>query len=349
MQRQARGTGQPPEEKRVGTNEAGDALSDPDKLAEDALRYRRRRFIEHLAAIGIPFLFVLLPVALLPTFHPVTLVAMSFGLASICIGVWLTRSDHVEAAAIVLIAGSFTSVTAEMVGMAVSNGGLDISQLRTLDLYLVPVVLGAVVMRRSGSLVTTALCSVAVASELLFLPQSVTIREYLANTYPYSNGTIYDLLAVPLALQWLTTGLIGIAASGVHRSLRRAYQADALAEANRQIVERSRQLANQRQVLQQGIHEIQTVYAMVQRGDTSARVKAANPETMLLALNFNLLLDRLARLSSENVFYRRMYLSQHARQEPLVAPQPSASGPLGPGPIYILPDNAGSGQFGEYH
>jgi hypothetical protein len=90
-----------------------------------------------------------------------------------------------------------------------------------------------------------------------------------------------------------------LGADSVRRALQQAARADEVVEANTQILAQAREMAAQRQRLQDGIVQIQQVHAAIARGHLDARVRIEQGEILPIAMSLNLLLDRLTRLARE--------------------------------------------------
>ncbi|MGH2484429.1 MAG: hypothetical protein ACRDHE_00305, partial [Ktedonobacterales bacterium] len=188
--------------------------------------------------------------------------------------------------------------------------GLDIAHVGLLDWYIVPSVLATLLLRRQLALVITAICSMLMVAELLALPRTPNLQAYWQNRYPYQHATGFALIVLPLAFNWLVTAIVHVATVAVRRGLLQAVRADALTAANERIAAQERELTTLREHLNANARQIQSVSAAAQRGNLGVRVHSPAPELLPVALSFNLLLDRIARLSQENATYRATLDSQ---------------------------------------
>ncbi|HKV85750.1 MAG TPA: hypothetical protein VJN88_14445 [Ktedonobacterales bacterium] len=284
--------------------------ADPDRFIRQQGRTRRLWLTQMVSGAALPCLLLLFPVALYPTVHPISTAALLCGLLAAASGFTLARNGQLECAALVLIAGATAAITIAIVGIGYFGNGLDVSHIGLLDWYIVPTVLATLLLRRQFALAVTATCSLAMVLELFVLPRTSTLEAFWQHRAPYTQSVALDLFLLPLALNWLVTAVTLVAAAAVRRGMLQAVQADALSAANERIAAQQRELATLREHLQANARQIQSVSAAAQRGNLAVRVHSPAPELLPVALSFNLLLDRIARLTQENATYRATLDSQ---------------------------------------
>jgi hypothetical protein len=159
-------------------------------------------------------------------------------------------------------------------------------------------------LRRQLALAVTTICSVAMVLELLVLPRTPALEAYWQHRSPYSQSVVLNLFLLPLALNWLVTVVTQVATMATRRGLLQAVRAEALTAANERIAAQERELTTLREHLHANARQIQSVAAAAQRGNLGVRVHSPAPELLPVALSFNLLLDRIARLSQQNTTLR---------------------------------------------
>ena len=290
--------------------------TDPELFVGQRSRALRAWLTQVVCGAALPSLLLVLPLTLYPTVDLVGTAIVLTALVVACAGFILARSDHADVAAGLLVTGAVLVVTMEIANLGLLGNGLDIAHITLLDRYIVPSVLAAVLLRRKVALAVTACCSALMVAELIVLPRTPLLSAFWNHQSPYPNGSALDALLLPLTLNWLTTALVHVAVIAMQRGMLDAARADELARANERIRAQWREITQQRRLVLEGAKQIQTAYAAVQRGDLSARVASPSPDLIPIALSFNLLLDRLDRLSQENARYRRRLERERERVPP---------------------------------
>lgn len=278
--------------------------ADPDRLIRSHGRARRLWLAQTISGAALPFLLVLFPITLYPTVDPIGTTALLCGIVSAACGFTLARNGQLELATLLVVAGAVGAVTIEIAGIGYLGHGLDIAHIGMLDWYIVPSVLATLLLRRQLALVVTAICSLLMAVELLALPRTPNLQAYWQHRYPYQHAPAFALILLPLAFNWLVTAIVHLATMAVRRGMLQAVQADELSAANERIAAQQRELSTLREHLHANARQIQSVSAAAQRGNLAVRVHSPAPELLPVALSFNLLLDRIARLTQENATYR---------------------------------------------
>jgi hypothetical protein len=260
---------------------------------------RRSRLVRILTlGIMIPVI-LLIPSSLFPKFILGSLVALTIVLSGTVIAFVLNRAGYVSAAGYTLIAGVAAALGWQVISKVLLQQGVDALDLRYYDLMVLPVMLSAVLAGRRGPIIVAGCVSAFTLISLLVLPRTPTLEQYWNDTYPYSLGSVYDVIALAVLFQWVAGVVAWLGADSVRRALGVAARADELAAANAQIVAQAREIEAQKQHLQEGMAQIQQVHAAIARGHWDARVRVEQGELLPMAMSLNLLLDRLTRLTRE--------------------------------------------------
>jgi hypothetical protein len=265
-----------------------------DEVLEEHERQRRRRLVRILTlGLMIPSL-LLIPSALFPKFILGSLLSLLIVLAGTVAAFILNRLAYVVAASYVLIFGLAGALGWQVISKVVLQHGVDALDLRYYDLMVLPVLLG-----RRGPLVIASVVSVFTLASLLVLPRTPTLEQYWKAMYPYSLGSVYDVIALAVLFQWVAAVIGWIGADSIRRALAIAARVDEVGAANARISAQAREIEVQRLRLQEGITRIQQVHAAIARGNLDARVRVDQAELLPMATSLNLLLDRLTRLTRE--------------------------------------------------
>lgn len=279
--------------------------------------WRRRHRLVRIVALGVLVSAgLMVPSALLPSFNPPVLAAII--LAAICAAAayGLSRRGQVDAAGSLLVGSLAMAIALTIAGKAFHQGGLDVSDLRLFDLFVLPILLCAVLTNRRGTLVMTAsTCGYTVIC-LLALPRTAALAGYLSAHYPVPASAV-DAISTAIFVQALTTVAAWLGADSVSRSLLDASRADEVAAANERLEAQAKEMQAQRWRLRDGIARIQAVHAAVASGRWDARAAVEEGELLPVATSLNLLLDRLARLAREQGERNRLEAAAHQLAEAL--------------------------------
>lgn len=290
------------------------ALSAPPPSPSEVVRgheLRRRQRLARLIALGLMGAVVLLiPAALIPSLNIITVAALVITFIGTASAYLLAQRHHVTAAGYALLSCLALAVALEIVGKAMKQGGLDLSDLRLYDLFVLPIVLSGVLVNRRGPIVIASLTSVFTIGSMLELTRTPALQAYWNATYPVP-GSPYDVISVAIVVQALTAVAAWLGADSVRRSLLDASRAEDLSRANERIVAQAQEIEGQRQRLQAGIAHLQQVHAAVARGLWDTRAHIAGGELMPVAMSLNLLLDRLKSLTQEHVQRARIDTAAH--------------------------------------
>lgn len=262
-------------------------------------RQRRQRLVRILA-IGVMIPVVLLiPSSLFPKFIPGSLIALTIVFVGTAAAFLLNRFHFVTTAGYALIAGIGMALAWQVVSKVLLQHGVDALDLRYYDLMVLPILLSSVLVGRRGPFIVAGCASAYTIISLLVLKRTPELQQYWNAQYKDSLGSRYDVVALAVLFQWVAAVVGWLGADSVRRALQQAARADEVVEANTQILAQAREMAAQRQRLQDGIVQIQQVHAAIARGHLDARVRIEQGEILPIAMSLNLLLDRLTRLARE--------------------------------------------------
>src|SRR5258706_1306248 len=270
-----------------------------DEVLEEHERQRRRRLMRILTlGLMIPAL-LLTPSALFPKFILGSLLSLLIVLAGTVAAFILNRLAYVVAASYALIFGVAAALGWQVISKVVLQHGVDALDLRYYDSMVLPVLLGAVLLGRRGSLVIASVVSVFTLASLLVLPRTPTLEQYWKAMYPYSLGSVYDVIALAVLFQWVAAVIGWIGADSIRRALAIAARVDEVGATHARSSAQAPEIEGQALPLQEGITRIQQVAAAIARGNLDARVRVDQAELLPMATSLNLLLDRLTRLTRE--------------------------------------------------
>ncbi|HKV86184.1 MAG TPA: hypothetical protein VJN88_16645 [Ktedonobacterales bacterium] len=262
-------------------------------------RQRRQRLVRILAlGVMIPVV-LLIPSSLFPKFIPGSLIALTIVFIGTAAAFLLNRLHFVTTAGYSLIAGIGLALAWQVVSKVLLQHGVDALDLRYYDLMVLPILLSSVLVGRRGPFIVAGCASAYTIVSLLILKRTPELQQYWNAQYHDSLGSRYDVVALAVLFQWIAAVVGWLGADSVRRALQQAARADEVVEANAQILAQAREMAAQRQRLQDGIVQIQQVHAAIARGHLDARVRIEQGEILPIAMSLNLLLDRLTRLARE--------------------------------------------------
>jgi hypothetical protein len=289
---------------------------------------RRRRLVRILTlGIMIPVI-LLIPSSLFPKFILGSLVALSIVFTGTVIAFILNRMSYVSAAGYALIAGVAVALAWQVISKVLLQHGVDALDLRYYDLMVLPIMLSAILVGRRGPLIIAACVSAYTLVSLLVLKRTPTLEQYWNDTYPYSLGSVYDVIALAVLFQWVAGVVAWLGADSIRRALGVAARVDEVAAANARVVAQAREIEAQKQRLQEGMAQIQQVHAAIARGRWDARVRVEQGELLPMAMSLNLLLDRLTRLTREQS--QRTQLEAAAHELAIALRQWRGGGPYNP-------------------
>lgn len=288
------------------TSDAPALTTEPGQVLEQRLRTRHHYLLQSIACGTAVCSLLLVPAALFPIVDFARLIPVLAGALSAFAALALNQWWRVYAAAAVLVGGVTAAIVGSVVAAGYTLGGLDMSEVRQIDLLVVPIVIAVVIMKPVGVYFFAAASSAATVAMILLLPRTPALQAYMSQHYLYAKGSVYDVIILPLVIQWIVLIVGRFSVVSARRDLRGAIRADELQAANERIVAQRQEMEHQRQRVQEGIAQMQQVYAAVSRGDAQARVRAPNDAVLPLALSFNRLLDRQSRLAQQARDYHNL-------------------------------------------
>lgn len=287
----------------------------PPQLAE---RLRRQSNVRLISVGDAIIILLVTPATLFPRFDPIGFVAFVVLLLCAFAAIALNSRGAVQAAANVLLTGLLVAIMGAVTSTAYLRGGLDLSQMRLLDLFTLPIALSSMTMPRLAPLIVAAISSLFTVLALLLFPHTPMLTAYYLQQYPDAAGSVWDIFVFALGLQWGTALVSYVAAISVRAALQYAARAEALYEAHQQIAAQAEALARHEQLLTDGMQRIQETYAAVIRGQWTARVQAPDNELLPVALSFNRLLDRSARLMQAQEELRHLLAAVRETEQAVV-------------------------------
>jgi hypothetical protein len=163
------------------------------------------------------------------------LLALLVFAVSVLIAVALNRSGMVHSAGVLLV---ICIVGALLLYMLTSPLGLTMGQLPNYDAFAVAVVVAASVLPRGAPFIVAALNSIIIAVDYLLQPHNANIAADAA-LYPSVTQQTVSLLARPIALQFVFAVVAYLWVRGTDQAMRRADQAEEVAELERRELERT--------------------------------------------------------------------------------------------------------------
>jgi hypothetical protein len=201
-------------------------------------------------------------------------------------------------------AGYVLSVTIAISILVLSAGKVTNVSVPDYDLYMIPTLIASLILSRRYLPVVVIAQIAIILGIYLTLPKDDVLMSELVK---YRDGSIYSGIFDAILLQ-ISSGIVGyLGASSMERALIRASRAEELAEARSYIDEQNRLITQQKQRLEQGIAVLKETQSRVANGDYSARAQLQDNELFPLAISFNLLVERLAKLGNMEQDYRRLW------------------------------------------
>ena len=262
---------------------------------------RRSRLVSVLLIVLAVAILLLIPGAVaLPLLWQAVLIDAAFGLVSVL----LNRSGHVTLSGLVLIILIDISTINFIITQAHSNPadpGLSNTGAAVFYLLILPVMNAGMVLPNRLILVIGALQVVLTVVVFSQLPPNHLLQ---AEMQASNAGQTYNAILGPVLLQVCGAAIVWLYSWSVDHAILRASRAEELAEARARLNAQARQIADQKQRLEEAIGVVQAVQSRVANGDYSARVSLQENELLPLAVSFNILAERLQR--------RAEVLSHHA-------------------------------------
>jgi hypothetical protein len=187
--------------------------------------------------------------------------------------------------------------------MATLPTGIGNSNIPDFDLFIIPTLIGGVVLPRRFVpwLAALHICITIALFTLLphdpLLTQEITLNQ---------KGFAYAELSDAFLIQIVGATIAWLGAWSVDRALLRASRAEEVAEARKRLNEQAQLIVAQKHRLDYGMSMLKEARARFANGDYTARVKLQDNELTPLALSFNLLAERLYRITQIAQEYTRL-------------------------------------------
>jgi hypothetical protein len=258
---------------------------------------RHSRLISALLLLTAVVLVLLIPSALsVPNLWQPMLIQAVLGI----VAALLNRSGQVTPSGLTIIVLADISIAQNILRQPY---GLTNTTLADLYLLVIPILIAGMVLPNLFVPITGAVQVVISIIIFRYLPHDTLLTQEIQKV----DGNMgYTSVLGPILLHVCGTGIVWLYAWSVDRAIVRADRAEELAEARARINEQARQLADQKQRLEQGIHAIQEAQARVANGEYSARVSLQGNELLPLGVSFNLLAERLGRVERIEQEYQRL-------------------------------------------
>lgn len=254
--------------------------------SQEQLRYSRILSVLHfLIAIAVG---LFLPEAFFTPslWLPLATVALLTLISLLC-----NRAGWITSSTILYILGVDTAITVLLVTLP---QGLRNSNLSDFNLFLVATLAGGITLPRRLMLWLAIFHISLIVLLFTFLPHQQLLTQEIAQYGEGFYGEINDAIVLQIigaAIAWLNSW-------SVHKALLRASKAESLVELNQRLNEHMQLQVAQKANLEHGIQVLKEAHARFANGDYKARAILQDNELAPLALSFNLLAERLNRITS---------------------------------------------------
>jgi hypothetical protein len=187
--------------------------------------------------------------------------------------------------------------------------GIRNSNIPDFDLFIIPTLVGSVVLPRRVIPFLALLHIGLIIALFTLLPHDPLLQKEIQIN---QKGVAYSELSDAFIIQIVSAAIAWLAAWSVDRALTRASRAEELVEANRRIHEQTQLIVEQKKRLDYGVDVLKDAFARFANGDYRARVKLQDNELSSLAISFNLMVERLNRITQIAQEHSRL---EHALQQ----------------------------------
>ena len=264
---------------------------------EEQERLRHSRLLSAILFCGVAVILLASPTAIpVPTYW----IPILLNLALSLIALVLNRLGRVTLAGIFYI----TAIDVTFIVLLVTlPTGIRNSNIPDFDLFFLPVLISGVILSRRFVPIIAILHIVIIVALFSLLPHDRLLTQEIQVN---QQGFAYSELSDAFILQVVGAAISWLSAWSVDRALLRANQAEDLAAARQRINEQTEQIIEQKQRLEYGIDVVKNAQARFANGDFKARAKLQDNELVPLALSFNLLAERLNRITQTSQEYTRL-------------------------------------------
>ncbi len=272
-------------------------------------RLRRSRLISALLLLIVATVALLIPTLYVQPliWRPVVLLAGGSLLV-----VLLNRWGQITLSGLAYV----VMVDVALAGFIITKPIFTYSNIPNLDLFILALLISGIVLPRR-------LIPVVAALHIGLILAIFNLKEHddllTQGIQRYFGGQSYTAYINAILLQVCGAGIAWLHAWSVERALLRASRAEELAQAQLRIEEQSRLLAEQKARLEHSIQMLQDVQERIANGDLEARVSLYENDLLPLAVNFNLLAERLSKVERIAQEHRRLEQALNQVLEALAA------------------------------
>ncbi|MBV9709864.1 MAG: hypothetical protein JO011_02975 [Ktedonobacteraceae bacterium] len=264
---------------------------------EEQERLRHSRLLSAILFCGLVAILLAIPTAIpVPTYWVPVLLNLSLSVVALL----LNRSGKVDVAGIFYIIAIDVTFIVLLVTLPT---GIRNSNIPDFDLFFIPVLISGVILSRRFIPFIAVAHIITIVALFSFLPHDRLLTQEIQVN---QQGFAYSELSDAFILQVVGAAISWLSAWSVDRALLRANQAEELAAARQRINEQTAQIVEQKQRLEYGIDVVKNAQARFANGDFKARAKLQNNELVPLAMSFNLLAERLNRITQTAQEYTRL-------------------------------------------
>jgi len=245
---------------------------------------------------GLTILFIIPTAIPVPTYWiPIIL---NF-LASV-VALVLNRAGKVTIAGIFFVLAIDATL---VIGQVILPTGIRNSNIPDFDLFILTVLISGIILPKSFIPFISLLHIILILALFSLLPHDVLLTQEIRVN---QGGFAYSELSDAIVIQVIGAALAWLGAWSMDKALLRASRAEDLAKARQRLQRQSAQLIEQKQRLDYGIDIVKSAQARFANGDYKARAKLQDNELAPLAISFNLLAERMNRITQIAQDYTRL-------------------------------------------
>ena len=265
---------------------------------EEQERLRHSRLLSAILFCGLAAILLAVPTAIpVPTYWIPVLLNLALSLVALV----LNRMGRVTVAGIFYI----VAIDATFIVLLITlPTGIRNSNIPDFDLFFIPVLISGVILSRRFVPIIALVHIVVIITLFSVLPHDKLLTQEIQVN---QQGFAYSELSDAFILQVVGGAISWLSAWSVDGALLRANRAEDLAAARQRLNEQTAQIVEQKQRLDYGITIVKNAQARFANGDFNARAKLQDNEIVPLAMSFNLLAERLTRITQT--------AQEHARLE----------------------------------
>src|SRR5216684_1911764 len=264
---------------------------------EDQELLRRSRVLSALFSLIIVAVVLTAPTAIpVPTYWIPIGAFLVLGLVALV----FNRMAYIAASGIFYILAIDATLTILMVTLP---SGIRNSNIPDFDLFIIPTLIGGGVLPRRFVPFLAILHMCIIITLFTQLPHDRLLTQEIAIN---QKGFVYAELSDAFLIQVVGATIAWLSAWSVDRALLRASRAEEVAEARKRLNEQAQLIVEQKQRLDHGISILKEAQASFANGDYTARAKLQDNELTPLAFSFNLLAERLYRITQIAQEYTRL-------------------------------------------